>query len=135
MHTITVMSRTRSEMIDITSRVQELVSKTGMRQGACIVAVPHTTAAIVVNENWDPDVRSDMLEALDRLVPSEAGYRHGEGNSAAHIKSALLGSSVTWPVTEGKLALGTWQGLFLAEFDGPRSRQVLVQTISASGVE
>ena len=135
MKTLALRTRSRTEFLDITAKVQAAVSELGMRSGTVTVFVPHTTAGIVVNENWDEDVQADLLQALERLVPWEAGYRHGEGNSAAHCKAALVGSNVTWPVHEGKLALGTWQGVFLAEFDGPRSRHVLVHISANTGEE
>ena len=114
-------------MIDITGRVAALVRESGIKQGICHVFVPHTTAAVTINENADPDVPRDILAALDRIVPLSESYRHAEGNSAAHIKASLFGASQTVLIDDGALVLGTWQSLFLCEFDGPRTRKVLVK--------
>ena len=111
--------------IDITGQVAAIVRAGGVREGVCHVYVPHTTAGITINENADPDVIADMLAGLDQMVP-RLPYRHAEGNSPAHIKAALIGSSATVPVTGGVLYLGTWQGIYLGEFDGPRRRTVCV---------
>jgi len=127
---IQVTSKVRSDFVDITSQIQECVRSSGVQDGLCLVVVPHTTAGLTVNENWDPSVRSDMMNALDRLVPWRAMYEHSEGNAAAHIKASLLGCSQTLLVQGGQLALGTWQGIFLAEFDGPRQRQVWVRVMA-----
>ena len=124
-----VQTTKRTEMIDLTARVQEQVARSGVKSGLCLVWVPHTTAGVTVNENSDPSVRRDMLAALDRLVPREGDYRHSEGNSDGHIKSTLCGRDVSLIVEEGALVLGTWQGIFLCEFDGPRRRSVLVKTL------
>ncbi|MFH0810496.1 MAG: secondary thiamine-phosphate synthase enzyme YjbQ [Pseudomonadota bacterium] len=126
MKTLEVRSTKRSEMIDITSRVAEAARAMSATDGALTVFVPHTTAAVTINEAADPDVATDILVALDRLVPWEAGYRHGEDNAAAHIKSTMVGSSVQIGVEGGRLVLGRWQGVFFCEFDGPRGRQVHV---------
>lgn len=115
----------REGMVDITRQVQEAVRRSGVQSGVALVFVPHTTAAVTINENADPDVVSDLLRALEALVPRLA-YRHGEGNSPAHLKSSLLGCSQTVPVAAGRLALGTWQGLYFCEFDGPRQRSFRV---------
>lgn len=123
---IAVKSGKRSELIDITPLVQEAVSKSGVKEGLCTVYCPHTTAAITINENADPNVKRDIIEALKRLVPENAGYSHAEGNSDAHIKSSLMGNSRTILVQSGKPLLGTWEGIFFAEFDGPRTRKLLV---------
>ena len=124
-----VQTTKRTEMIDLTARVQEQVARSGVKSGLCLVWVPHTTAGVTVNENSDPSVRRDMLAALDRLVPREGDYRHSEGNSDGHIKSTLCGRDVFLIVEEGALVLGTWQGIFLCEFDGPHRRSVLVKTL------
>jgi secondary thiamine-phosphate synthase enzyme len=121
-----VGTHSRSELVDVTGQVQRVVTASGAREGLAVVFCPHTTAGMTINENADPDVVHDMLNALDKLVPWQAGYRHGEGNSAAHIKAALMGSSVTVPVRDGRLQLGTWQGIYFCEFDGPRQRRVQV---------
>jgi secondary thiamine-phosphate synthase enzyme len=122
--TIPIKTRDRSEMIDVTATVQEELTKSGLQDGVCIVYVPHTTAGVTINEAADPSVAYDIQKALDNLVPWEGAYRHREGNSAAHIKSSLIGNSVTVFVESGRLNLGTWQGVFFCEFDGPRSRKL-----------
>jgi len=123
---ITVQTGARTQFIDITARVASVVRQSGLSEGICCVYVPHTTAGITINENADPSVRRDILAELDKVIPLRDGYTHAEGNSAAHIKSSLVGHSVTVPVVDGRLALGTWQGIYLCEFDGPRSRRVYV---------
>jgi secondary thiamine-phosphate synthase enzyme len=127
----TVRSRRRADALEVTDRVERLVSTSGVSNGLCHIAVPHTTAALFVNENADPDVLEDLLVTLDRLVPWQDGYRHAEGNAAAHIKSVLVGSSVVIAVEQGRLALGRWQGIFVVDFDGPRERRVSVTTVPA----
>ena len=127
MTSFTLRTQTRCEMIDITELVAERARKSGIREGFCQVFVPHTTAAVTINENADPDVPRDILAALDRIVPITYDYRHREGNAAAHIKVSLFGSSQTVFIEEGSLVLGTWQSLFFCEFDGPRTRKVLVR--------
>jgi len=122
----TVRTDTRCEMIDITDKVATFVRESGLRDGICHVFVPHTTAALTINENADPDVPRDILDSLDRVVPLSNRYRHAEGNAAAHVKASLLGASQTVFVENGRLVLGTWQSLFFCEFDGPRTREVLV---------
>ncbi len=121
-----VSTHSRSELIDVTGQVQRAVSASGLREGLALVFCAHTTAGMTITENADPDVVHDILAALDKLAPWNAGYRHGEGNSAAHIKASLMGSSVMIAVRDGRLRLGTWQGIYLCEFDGPRQRQVQV---------
>lgn len=125
-----VRTRSRSELQDITAQVQQAVSESDVQEGACHVFVPHTTAGLTLNENWDPDVRGDLLRALAALVP-DVPFRHGEGNSPAHLLSTLVGASETLLVRGGQLVLGSWQGVYLAEFDGPRRRRVLVQVVSS----
>jgi secondary thiamine-phosphate synthase enzyme len=125
-----VRSRKRADVIDITERVQEVVRDSGVQTGLCQVYVPHTTAGVFINENADPDVMDDFLVTLDRLVPWENDYRHAEGNAAAHIKSSLIGTSQTVPVRDGRLALGRWQGIYFAEFDGPRERHLQVTVLA-----
>ena len=118
-----VKSSGRTDLIDITSPVQEAVRKSGVRDGICFIFIPHTTAAVTINENADPSVAQDLVMAFDQIIPSEDRYRHLEGNSPAHIKSSLLGCSQTVFIESGKLVLGTWQGIFFCEFDGPRVRR------------
>jgi secondary thiamine-phosphate synthase enzyme len=127
---LTVTTKSRTEFVDITSEIQNLVTQSPTKEGACLVYVPHTTAAVTINESADPSVKSDILMILNQLVPWKAGYRHLEGNSPAHVKSTLVGASQWVPVRNGRLALGTWQGIFFCEFDGPRSRRVQVTTIA-----
>lgn len=129
---IKVAAENRTQFIDITSAVNDALSRIGAADGVCHVYVPHTTAGIVINENADPDVARDMLAWLDRVVPqNDTDYRHAEGNSPAHIKSTLVGQSATIPVENRQLALGTWQGVYLAEFNGPRQRTVLINIVGA----
>lgn len=125
-----VRTRAHSELQDITAQVQQAVSESGVQEGVCYVFVPHTTAALTLNENWDPDVRGDLVRALAAMVPN-VPFHHGEGNSPAHLMSTLVGASETLLVSGGRLALGSWQGIYLAEFDGPRRRRVLVKALSA----
>lgn len=125
-----ISTKSRSEMLDITALVHKAVAENKINKGICVVFVPHTTAAVTINENADPDVPFDILASLEKMVPFQAQYRHAEGNSAAHAKAALLGSSQIIPVENGRLALGTWQAVFFCEFDGPRSRKIFI-SISA----
>ena len=125
--TISINTRDRSEMIDITSKVEEELNKSGLKDGVCFVFVPHTTAGITINESADPSVVADLQATFNNLIPWEGSYRHLEGNSAAHIKSSLIGSSVIVLVESGHLKLGTWQGIFFCEFDGPRSRKIHIK--------
>ena len=127
---VTVRSSLHAELIDVTERVERVVSQSGVVSGLCSVYVPHTTAGVLVNENADPDILSDFLTTLERLVPWDNGYRHAEGNAAAHIKSTLVGTSQTVPVRGGRLALGRWQGIYFAEFDGPRERRLEVTVLA-----
>ncbi|MEJ2702861.1 MAG: secondary thiamine-phosphate synthase enzyme YjbQ [Sedimentisphaerales bacterium] len=125
---LSVPTRRRCEMIDISSQVGQIVKKSGIQDGQVTVYTPHTTAAITINENADPDVPHDILLTLEALVPqSRSGYRHGEGNSDAHVKSSLVGCSERILLEGGRMQLGTWQGIFFCEFDGSRSRRVIVQ--------
>jgi secondary thiamine-phosphate synthase enzyme len=125
---LTVKTARRDEIVEITSEVQAAVDKSGVREGTCIVSVPHTTAAILINEP-EPGYQHDLLKTLDRMVPWEGGYRHPDGNAAAHIKASLIGAAQTIPVESGRLRLGTYQAVFLCEFDGPRSRKVVVKVV------
>ena len=117
-------------LVDITAQVQQAVAQSGIREGMCTVFVPHTTAGLTINENADPTVRSDILKELDKIVPWRDNYEHMEGNAAAHIKASLMGASHLVPVVGGRLRLGTWQGIYLAEFDGPRSRHVWIKVMA-----
>ena len=121
---ISVKTHSRIDMVDITSHVQDVLSKENVSNGICIVYVPHTTAGITINEGADPAVCRDIIDKLNDLVPAHAGYRHMEGNADSHIKASIMGSSVTVIVEKGRLVLGTWQKIFFCEFDGPRSRKV-----------
>lgn len=127
---LTVHTRTQTELVDITARVRQAVTASGVRSGLCLVAAPHTTAGITINEGADPSVAADLLMVLNRMVPWKADYHHLEGNSAAHVKSTLVGASQTIAVEEGDLVLGTWQGIFFCEFDGPRRRSVHVRVLA-----
>ena len=128
-----VNSRERCEFIDITSSVRQAVRAAGVAEGLCTVFVPHTTAGVTINENADPSVVRDMLMELEKIVPFSDGYAHREGNSAAHIKASLVGPAVQLIVEGGSLALGTWQGIYFCEFDGPRRRSVQVQVLGTTG--
>jgi secondary thiamine-phosphate synthase enzyme len=125
-----VRSGYREELLDVTERVNNALRGMATPAGLCQVFVPHTTAGVVVNENADPNVCTDMLAWLERTVPASDDYRHAEGNSPAHIKATLVGQSATIPLERGRLALGTWQGVFLAEFDGPRERTIVVNVVA-----
>ncbi len=124
-----VQTASRSQLIDVTGQVKAILKGENISSGIIIVYVPHTTCGITINENADPAVKEDMVAVLAKLVPHDAGYRHAEGNSDAHIKASLIGSSITVIVESGSLVLGTWQGIFLAEFDGPRKRSIIVKVI------
>ena len=126
-----VSTQSRSQIVDLTERVQRLVRREGIQEGFVIVYVPHTTAAVTINENADPDVKHDLLAKLERMIPKEESYyQHGEGNSDSHVKTSLVGNSVTVLIEGGKLILGTWQGIHFCEFDGPRTRSFLVKMVS-----
>jgi secondary thiamine-phosphate synthase enzyme len=126
---LSVKTRETTELVDITSDINRLVQKSGVGQGLCMLFVPHTTAAVTINESADPSVKSDMLMILNQIIPWEADYRHLEGNSAAHIKTTLVGSSELIAIENQQLVLGTWQGVFFCEFDGPRSRKLQVRIV------
>jgi secondary thiamine-phosphate synthase enzyme len=127
--TISINSRSRTELIDITGQVQEAVKKSGLKDGVCHLFVPHTTAGITINEGADPSVKRDIVTSLNRLVPFEGDYQHAEGNSAAHIKTTMVGTSAICLIEGGQLVLGTWQAIFFCEFDGPRTRRVYIANI------
>jgi len=126
-----VSTRKRSEVVDLTARVEEIVRASGVKEGICVVYVPHTTAAVSINENADPDVKHDVVKKLEELIPqAESYYRHGEGNSDSHLKTILTGPSVTLIIDAGRLVLGMWQGIYFCEYDGPRTREYLVKVVS-----
>lgn len=129
MEKFSVSTSKKVELVDITAKVQDLVSKSGKKDGVCTVFIPHTTAGITINENADPCVVRDITKELDKVIPLDDGYTHGEGNSAAHIKASLMGFSQSIIIAQGRLQLGTWQGIYFCEFDGPRTREVWVKII------
>lgn len=128
--TIEVKTTQRTQLIDITAEVEKVVSKSGVNEGLCRLFVPHTTAALTINEKADPTVPADILMELNKVIPFDDNYRHAEGNSAAHVKSSLLGVSHSLIISGGSLLLGVWQGVFFCEFDGPRRRKVVIKTIN-----
>jgi len=129
MEKINLRTSQRIDLVDITSQVENIVAKSKIREGICFLFCPHTTAGLTINENYDPSVRRDIIDTLNRLVPEDGDYFHTEGNADSHIKSALLGQSLTIFIENGKLCLGTWQGIFFCEGDGPRQREVWVKII------
>ncbi len=124
-----IRTKSRTELVDITRLVQKTISEENVQNGLAVIFVPHTTAAVTINENADPTVQRDILYEINKVIPFEDNYRHFEGNSAAHIKASLFGSSETVIVENGHLQLGTWQGIYFCEFDGPRHRKVWIQII------
>lgn len=132
MESLTVRSSRREELIDVTAKVQDAVRKWGLENGAVLVFCPHTTGAVTINENADPDVARDIITHLNRFIPRLGDYRHAEGNSDAHIKSSLVGASELVIVKDGRLLLGTWQGIYFCEFDGPRTRTLHIQTLQGT---
>ncbi len=131
MKTLRIYTNSHSEIIDITGFVRKAVKESGVKNGICVVYVPHTTAAVTINEDADPSVKRDILATLEKIVPWEWDYTHLEGNSAAHIKAAVIGSDRTIIVENGELVLGTWQGIYFCEFDGPRERKVYIKIVSS----
>jgi secondary thiamine-phosphate synthase enzyme len=129
MKTLEIRTGAGEEIVDLTSEVQGIVASSGVKDGLCLIFVPHTTAGVTINENADPDVRADILMALRHAVPDSLPFAHSEGNSPAHVKASLIGSSVTVIVEGGRLRLGTWQGIQFCEFDGPRDRKLYVQVL------
>lgn len=125
--TVTVRTESAQQMVDITSTVRQVVRESGITRGACMIFIPHTTAAVTINENADPNVRRDIIDILEAMAPSKGNYLHTEGNAHAHAKATLVGPSVSVFVEAGQLVLGTWQAIFLCEFDGPRTRNVLIR--------
>lgn len=122
-----IRTTAHTQMLDVTAAVNDAVKNAGVKSGLAVVWVPHTTAAVTVNENADPDVKSDISREINKIVPWEDGYRHVEGNSAAHLKASLFGASETLLIEDGRLALGTWQDVYFAEFDGPRTREIWIK--------
>ena len=136
LQTLAVRTTTRSEMLDVTDRIAKFARQNNVIEGMLVVYVPHTTAAVTINENADPDVKSDLLAKLSGLVPkNETYYRHGEGNSDSHLKAAMVGHTVTVLVEAGKLVLGRWQGVYFCEFDGPRQRELIVKPLKFGPAE
>jgi secondary thiamine-phosphate synthase enzyme len=131
MKKISVKTNKRIELVDITDKIQNAVCENKVKDGACIVFCPHTTAGLTINENADSSVQSDIINILNKLIPADAGYAHSEGNADSHAKSSLFGSSLNVIVEDGKLQLGTWQGIYFCESDGPRSREIWIKIINA----
>lgn len=131
LHEITVQTEARSQMVDITGVLQKIIREAKITDGICCVYIPHTTAGITINENADPSVTSDILSELDKVVPWSDGYKHLEGNSAAHIKASMMGFSQTLIIQNKRLILGTWQGIYFCEFDGPRRRKAYVKLVGS----
>jgi secondary thiamine-phosphate synthase enzyme len=129
-HTLSVPTHRRTEMVDITGQIQALVRDSGVGEGVCHIFAAHTTAGLTINENADPSVQSDILMVLNKIISEEEAYRHLEGNSPAHLKASLMGPQFTVLVSNGRLLLGTWQGVFLCEFDGPRTRKVHIKIMA-----
>jgi len=129
--TLTVKSKSQTELIDITSEVQDMVKTAGIGNGLCMLYVPHTTAAVTINESADPSVKADIIMILNKIVPWEAEYRHLEGNSPAHVKATMVGPSELISIENDRLLLGTWQGIFFCEFDGPRTRKVNIKLLKS----
>ena len=129
METLQVKTRRRTQLLDVTAAVERVVAESGVASGICYVYVPHTTAGVMINEHADPDVAADLEGVFDRLVPHKGPYRHAEGNTDSHAKAVMVGASQVVFVEGGKLVLGTWQGIFLCEFDGPRERKILVKVV------
>jgi secondary thiamine-phosphate synthase enzyme len=129
-HTLSVRTTSRVEMVDITGQIQELVRQDGVEEGVCHLFEAHTTAGLTINENADPSVQADILMVLNRIISDQEAYRHLEGNSPAHVKASLMGAQLTVLVSKGRLLLGTWQGVFLCEFDGPRTRKVHIKIMA-----
>jgi len=129
MKKINIKTTKRVELIDLTENIQDVVAKSKIKSGVCFVFCPHTTAGLTINENADPSVKSDIINTLNKLIPENAGYAHSEGNADSHLKSSLFGASLSIFVEENRLALGTWQGVYFCESDGPRTREIWVEII------
>ena len=130
MQMLRVKTRRRTQLVDVTQEIEQVVAESGAKEGVCYVYIPHTTAAVMINEHADPDVASDLEGVFDRLVPHKGPYRHAEGNTDSHAKAVMVGASQVIFIERGKLALGTWQGVFFCEFDGPRERKMWVKVIA-----
>lgn len=130
MQKLNIKSKKKNELIEITSEIKKLVESKDVKDGLCVIFCPHTTAGITINEAFDPSVKTDIIYSMNRISPDYDEFRHAEGNSDAHIKSSLFGASLTLIINKGKLALGTWQGVYFTEFDGPRTREVWIKTIA-----
>lgn len=130
LHTLSVRTGSRTEFLDLTAQIQDLVRQSGVSEGLCHLFVPHTTAAVTINENADPSVISDILMVLNKIISDREAYRHSEGNSPAHVKSSLIGPQLTVLVSGGRLLLGTWQGIYFCEFDGPRNRKLHIKIVA-----
>ncbi len=126
---ISISTHSQTELVNVDREVMDVIKQSGIQEGICLIWVPHTTAGVTINENADPDVIKDILYETDKIIPLRNGYRHVEGNSAAHIKSSLFGPSLNLVITEGRLLLGTWQSVFFCEFDGPRRRRLFIKVI------
>jgi secondary thiamine-phosphate synthase enzyme len=133
MERVSIKTGRRVDLVDITDEIQSVVAKSKIKEGVCFLFCPHTTAGLTINENADPSVRRDIINILNKLVPENAGYAHSEGNADSHVKSSLLGQSLTIFVEGGRLALGTWQGIYFCEGDGPRTREVWVKVMEVRG--
>ncbi len=129
MEKINIKTDRRIELVDITDKIRSVVNKSGLNCGICFVFCPHTTAALTINENADPSVQNDIINTLNKIVPKDSGYEHSEGNADSHVKSSLFGSSLNIFIEDGRLSLGTWQGIYFCEGDGPRSREIWVKII------
>ncbi len=130
MFEIPVRTSSHTQMLDITRQVQQAVTESGVSDGICIIFVPHTTAAVTINENADPDVQTDFMKEINKIVPWEDGYLHMEGNAAAHLKASMMGFSETVIIKDGRLVLGTWQGIYFLEYDGARNRKVIIKIMN-----
>ena len=126
---LSIRSERRNQLIDITSGIQKIVDESGIKEGIAHIFVPHTTAAITINENADPTVQTDIMSFLEKLIPEDANFRHSEGNSDAHIKSSIVGTHVAVFIADGRIVFGTWQGIYFCEFDGPRSRRAIIKIV------
>ena len=130
MFEVPVRTSSHTQMLDITRQVQQAVTESGVSDGICIIFVPHTTAAVTINENADPDVQTDFMKEINKIVPWEDGYLHMEGNAAAHLKASMMGFSETVIIKDGRLVLGTWQGIYFLEYDGARNRKVIIKIMN-----